>query len=64
MTRGDAVNRLRISSESISNIRGLGKTYSELLDVVHADFISAEVDKGVLQHAGMAVTEIISKFPY
>jgi len=41
--------------------RGLRSyTYSEGLDVIHGDLISAEMEQGILKHASMAVAAEVS----
>jgi hypothetical protein len=37
-------------------LRGLSISYSEVLDIVHAEIVSAKMEKCILKHASMTIS--------
>jgi hypothetical protein len=56
MAGGDAVDCLEgIVRAKLWALSGVPRTYPERLQVIHREGIAVEVEKGILQHAAVAV---------
>jgi hypothetical protein len=44
-------------SDCVSGLDSRNCTYSERLDIIHRDLVTAEMEKSILEHASMAVAE-------
>ena len=65
MAWGDAIDVLKVHRQlGVLTAWRLLETYSEMLQVIHCDFVPEQVEKSVLEHAAMPVPERMSASTY
>ena len=65
MAWGDAIDVLKVHGQlGLLIVWQSLETYSEMLQVIHRDFVPKQVEKSILEHAAVAVPERMSASTY